>query len=139
VKGFSLAEVLIATMVVGLMAMGAFSVALTGRTGSGKTARRTAAALDVQRVAENLKNFTTPDVLVAPGPGAGWPNGWALPGDLCYCYAFQTGLHRLDAAQWLPEFSGPPYNGSISYTVVNDPTPDGARPTVNFKVDWTEP
>ncbi|MBI3554558.1 MAG: prepilin-type N-terminal cleavage/methylation domain-containing protein [Elusimicrobia bacterium] len=138
-KGFTLAEVLIATLLVAIMAMGAFSVALTGRAASSKGPRRAAAALAVQRVSETLKGFVTADTALALGPGGAGPNGWGLPGDRCNCYALQAGPHELDPALWLPQLAAAPYSGTISYTVASAATPNGLRPTATFSVAWTEP
>ncbi len=138
-KGFTLAEVLIATVLVCIVAMGALSVAVTGRMGPGRMSRRAAAAMSVQRLSETLKNFVAADTLTVAGPGGAPANGWSLPGDACSCNALSSGAHTLDPKLWLSQLSAAPYNGTIGYTVVNAATANGPEPTVTFSVGWTEP
>lgn len=137
-RGFSLIEVMIGTLLMGLVATSVFGVALSTSQNSGRIGRKTAASLVGRKIMEQLKNYVTADTIGTTGPGAA-PNGWGFPGDDCACYAFSTGTHNLDATLWLPELAGPPYNAKLSYTVTNAATGNGNQPTVSLNIGWNAP
>lgn len=135
-RGSSLAEVMVAVLIVGLMTGPIMSVLMTGTMAAGRTGRRVAAAASVKRLAENLKSFVTADRSFVNGPGTG-PDGWSLPGDASGLGALDEGHHRLLPSVWTPELE--PFSGQISYDVFVDSTPAGPVPTVSFSVSWNEP
>ncbi len=135
-KGFTLAEVVIAMLVVMVAAPASRATAMTGRQAAGRTGRRVQAAQAARGVAEALKLYQPADITAAPGPG-GPPNGWGLPGDLCGCAALRNGVHNLSAAVWAPDLAA--QGGNISYTVTTKATALGPQPTAAFDVTWTEP
>lgn len=136
-RGSTLAEVVVAVLIVAMMAGPIMSVALTSTMSSGRGARRVQAASDLRRVSEHLKAYVTADRSVAPGPGVG-PDGWALPGDSSGLGALEPGHHELAPARWAPDLA--PYKGTISYDVaLATRTPSGPQPDVTFSVSWEEP
>lgn len=135
-RGSSLAEVVIAVLIVAMMAAPIMSVALTSTMSSGRSSRRVAAAESVRRVSEHLKSFVTADTTVAQGPGQGI-DGWVFPGDDSTLYALHAGHHDLAPALWVPDLV--PYQGRISYDVSLATTTTGPQPDVVFSVTWTEP
>ncbi|MBI3564819.1 MAG: hypothetical protein HY079_06455 [Elusimicrobia bacterium] len=135
-RGTSLAEVVIAILIVAMMAVPIMSVALTGTLASGRGARRVAAASAVRRVSENLKAYVTADPAAATGPGEGL-DGWTLPGDLSGARALAPGHHDLASARWAPELAA--YRGAISYDVSLATTTAGPQPNVLFHVSWEDP
>ncbi len=135
-RGSSLAEVVIAILIVAMMAAPIMSVALTSTMASGRGSRRVAAASAVRRLSEHLKSYLTADAAVTAGPGQG-PDGWNLPGDLSAMPALRAGHHELTPGLWAPELSA--YQGRISYDVTLGSTTTGPQPNVVFNVTWTEP
>ena len=135
-QGYTLVEVVIATLIIAMMAGPMMSVALTGRMSVGRTDRRVAAAASVRRLSETLKAFVTADRTLALGPGSG-ADGWTLPGDDSGAYALAAGHHALQVSQWAPALAA--YQGAIAYDVAVRSTPSGPQPDVTFSIAWSEP
>lgn len=134
--GFTLIEVVVSMLILGLMSVMVMPVFLTGRMSVGRSGRRATAADAVHRVAEELKGYVTAETSLVNGPGTGI-DGWFLPGDRSGRRALERGAHDLDPAMW----AGPlvPYQGAISYEVTVRDTPSGPQPDVSFRVSWAEP
>jgi len=135
-RGSTLAEVVIAILLVAMMAAPIMSVVLTSAMSSGRGARRVGAASDVRRVSEHLKAYVTADRGVVRGPGVG-ADGWTLPGDASGIGAFEVGRHPLSPALWAPDLAA--YQGKIWYDVSMSTTPAGPQPNVTFGVSWEDP
>jgi hypothetical protein len=135
-QGYTLVEVVVATLVVAATASLIMSVALTERLSSTRASGRLAAAFAVRRVSENLRVFVTADPSLARGPGDG-PDGWRLPGDRSGLDALDAGHHDLDPAVWAPALTRD--GGSISYDVTVARTPSGPQPDVTFRASWGRP
>jgi prepilin-type N-terminal cleavage/methylation domain-containing protein len=139
-EGFTLVEIMIATLLIAIMTTGLCSVALNSRKGVGPAKRKIAAAEAGRRLLEQLKGYVTADKDSGdlPGPGAG-SKGWTLPGESCGdCFALSAGTHELDPGIWLPSDLAS-YNGKISYAVTSLSTPNGNQPTVKLTITWDEP
>lgn len=117
-RGYTLVETLVAVMLISVVVTSVFSLVLTAKMGSRKTGKKAEALYYVQQYRELLKSYVTADPSLVGGPGVG-PTGWNMPGDLCNCYALQTGVrHNLT----LPAS----FNGALFYTVLDvdcDPGP----------------
>jgi hypothetical protein len=135
-RGSSLVEVVVSILIAATVAMGVFSVALTGRQSRARVVSRESAAFAQRKLLSELQNYVTADLTSVAGPG-GAPNGWGLPGDSCNCWALSPGVHNLDAAVWLPSLAGAPHDGAMSYTVTTQSTAMGALPTVTASIQWT--
>lgn len=135
-EGYTLVEVIIATMLVAMMTVPIMSLALTSRMSSGRLERRLAAANAIREISEKLKLYVTADRALAAGPGEGL-NGWSLPGDRSGLPALAAGRHQLSTEIWAPALQ--PYKGEISYEVKPLATPAGPMPDVTFLVEWVEP
>ena len=134
-NGFTLIELIVATLMIGVIAGAMMSLTLTGRMSVGRVDRRVSAAAAVRGVSEALKAYVTADRALAQGPGAG-PDGWTLPGDLSVLPAFGAGHHELSTAQWAPALAA--QGGRISYDVAVRQTPSGPEPDVSFSVSWND-
>jgi len=137
--GFTLLEVVVAMLLIGIMSVMCMPAFLTGRMADGRANRSVAAADAVRRLAEELKLYVTADPALANGPGTG-VDGWFLPGDTSGLRALESGVHNLDLAHqasWAAPIA--PLGGALSYTVAVRSTPAGPQPTVTFLVSWQEP
>lgn len=134
--GFSLVEVVVSMLLIGIMAASFMSIALTGKMSSGRVQRRVAAAAAIRQTSEALKSFVTADRSLARGPGVG-VDGWRLAGDQSGLYALDAGHHTLDAAVWAPDLAAA--GGTIAYDVTVHAAPLGPQPTAEFSVTWDEP
>lgn len=135
-RGTTLVEVVVSTLLIGMMTAMCMPVFLTGRMSVGRADRRAAAADAVHGVAEALKGYVTADLSLANGPGTGF-DGWSLPGDLSGRRALESGDHALDSAMWAAPLAS--YGGVLSYSVAIRATPSGPQPDVSFRVSWVEP
>lgn len=134
-RGFTLVELIIATLMIGVIAGAMMSVTLTGRMSVGRVDRRVAAAAAVRGVSEALKAYVTADRTLAQGPGVG-ADGWTLPGDLSVLPAFAAGHHELSTGRWAPVLAA--QGGRISYDVTLRQTGSGPQPDVRFAVSWSD-
>ncbi|MBI4061969.1 MAG: type II secretion system protein [Elusimicrobia bacterium] len=144
-KGYTLIEVVVAMLLIGLMSALCMPAFLTGRMADGRAARRAAAADAVHRAAEELKAYVTADIGAGTrGPGtncSGNANGWCLPGDASGSWALDHNVaHNLTGAPWAALLAT--WGGTLSYSVaVPDATKSSLvqQPTVTFNVAWSEP
>lgn len=134
--GFTLVEVVVSMLLLGLITAMCIPAFLTGRKADGRAERRTAASGAIRRVAEELKGYVTADPSLANGPGTG-VDGWNLPGDQSGRRALEAGEHPLNPALWADSLA--PFSGRLSYTVSLRATPSGPQPDVTFLVSWEEP
>ena len=161
-SGYTLVEVIVALLISCVMVTAMFSVALTAKGGSGKSARTIIANQGLAQVTSMLRGFATgcgcdvnsgncpaPDCTLLSGPNVGAANTWSMDGfsgvvaeapAMSNKYAYTLGVHTLTGV--LPAwFEGPPYGAVFTYTVTAPyTTPEGRPiPKVTAKVDWTEP
>lgn len=166
--GYTLVEVVIATLLTAVMVTSVFSVALTSKQGGGKADRKLVASQAAKKMTAQLKNFVTgcscdatsgacgADCGLAgflgptPRPGvASWylndPNNANLQnriydsrGDV---WALASGVHNVTGPGALPAwFQNAPYNGYVTYSVDNSVVVNGRPvPRVTLDVVWTEP
>lgn len=167
-SGYTLVEVVIATLLTAVMVTSVFSVALTSKQGGGKSERKLIASQAAKRMSAGLKNFVTgcscdavtgacgADCGLAgfegPTPRAGvaswYMNDPANPnpdnrivdsrGDV---WALADGVHTITGPGAIPAwFQAAPYNGRVVYTVDNSVIVNGRPvPRVTMDVQWTEP
>lgn len=166
--GYTLVEVVIATLLTAVMVTSVFSVALTSKQGGGKADRKLVAAQTAKRMTAGLKNFVTgcscdatsgvcgADCGLAgflgPTPRAGVAS-WYLNdptnanaqnriidsrGDV---WALASGVHNVTGPGAIPAwFQAAPYNGYVTYSVDNSVVVNGRPvPRVTLDVVWTEP
>lgn len=134
--GFTLVEVTISMLFIGIMTAVCMPTFLTVSMAEGRASRRSAAADAVHRVAEELKRYVTADRSLANGPGTGF-DGWLLPGDQSGMPALAPGEHILNPALWAAPLASS--GAALSYTVAVRATPNGPQPDVTFRVSWQEP
>ena len=160
--GFTLIEVMVATMITAALAVALVNVALTTKTTSVMLDRKVLAGQATKALQSALKAYVTGDPLsvksglCGPNTYNGAPlacntNMWCLtnavqvdttqPGGANACYALNPGTHTIycnasgeDSRCVLPwALRQPPYNGYVVYTVTGSP------PKVTINVNWTEP
>lgn len=136
--GFTLVEVVVASLLLLVITVPIMSAALGGRSLTARTNRRLAAAGAMRRVSEELKAYVVADASLAQGPGSGG-DGWALPGDQSGLRALAAGHHELTPSVFLPSLAGAPYNAVLAYDVAVRQTPQGPQPDVVFDASWSEP
>ncbi len=160
-RGFTLLEVMVATVIASVLAVALISVALSTKTSSVHMDRRLLAAQTTKALQSALKAYVTGDpTSVKPGlcgPNTAWgsPSAcstdmWCLktavqtdtqPGGANPCWALNPGTHTIgctaageDSRCFLPyALRRIPYNGTLVYTV------SGSPPKVSINVNWTEP
>lgn len=159
--GYTLVEVVIAVLLTSIMVTSVFSVALTSKSGGGKSDRKLLASQAAKRMTSQLRNFVT-GCDCDPTTGAcsaasctiqgptnrGGVASWYLndPANEVYdsrgdVWALASGAHTITGTGVLPQwFLNSPYFGSIQYTVDNSAMVNG-RPMsrVTLDVVWTEP
>lgn len=156
-EGYTLVEVVIATMLIAIMASSVFSVALTAKQSGGKAQRKLIAAQVSKQVTGALKNYVTADFSdPTRGPNANNAvNRWSLesvnPPVDCIDhagtneYALTPGSHTITGILpgWL---EAAPYLGTLKYHVCaagcanSMQASDGSFiPGVTVTIDWTEP
>ncbi len=136
-SGHTLVEVVIASLLIGMMTVPIMATVYNGRRLTERTTRRVQAAAHVRRLTEALKPYVVADKSLAQGPGTG-ALGWNLPGDTSPLTALAAGRHDLDPEVWLPDMHAAPLNGRISYDVAVRLTPQGPQPDVTVQVAWDE-
>lgn len=136
--GYTLIEVVIASLLLMMMTIPIMTAAFSGRQLTAKTTHRQVVAAAVQQAAEELKAYVVADQTLAKGPGDG-PTGWLLPGDQSGLTALAAGHHELSPSVYLPSLAAAPYDGTLSYDVTVRATPQGPQPDVTFNAKWSEP
>ncbi|MBI5208626.1 MAG: hypothetical protein HY927_01475 [Elusimicrobia bacterium] len=132
-RGSSLAEVLIATVLLASAVSTVAAVILSGLQQGGLMGTREQVALLTQGLLGELENYVTADP--APSPEA--PGGsWALPGDSCACWALEERTHDVTAR--LPSELRERFGARMSYTVTVEDRAGKAVRRVEARVDWNE-
>jgi prepilin-type N-terminal cleavage/methylation domain-containing protein len=160
--GYTLVEVVVATLIAAIMVTAVFSTALTSKAGSGKSDHRLIASQGVRRLTSQLRLFQTgcgcdyntgscpaacgSGTLLGPTNRAGvasWylndhgNNIYDSAGDVWALKCSPT-IHTVTGGNFLPKwFEDPPYNASLQYTVSNCSA--GAAPKVDVTAHWDEP
>lgn len=153
VRGFTLAEIVIAALIAAIVVVGIFSVVLSVKVAAGKSTRRTQANFYVRTAGERLRAYMSADRSV-PGPGSP-PNRWKLAEDASpLAWAFDPGDHDISAL--LPARCGPgvelcreaPVGATLVYTVTDAPDadPNCGKPAVgpdpckivSFRINWND-
>ncbi|MBI3564678.1 MAG: hypothetical protein HY079_05730, partial [Elusimicrobia bacterium] len=156
-----LVEVIVAMLISCIMVTAMFSVALTQKSGSGKSDRRVLANQGMAQITAMLKGFVTGcgcdpttgvcsntngDCTMLTGPNtanagvATWyMNGGGITDSMGNVYALTYGTHILTGV--LPAwFEAAPYTARVQYAVTNTQTVNGRPvPKVVVTVNWTEP
>jgi prepilin-type N-terminal cleavage/methylation domain-containing protein len=139
-KGFTIVEVVIAILLVGVMAM-AFGLAMTAKTAGVQVDCRTQASAAIRNVSDALKSYVTADAtLTSPvGPGnnaASCSNKWHLPGDTnVNCALTNSGTH-VPPTSLLGVFATAPCNGTLTYTMTTLTPTGGDQQKVTFVASW---
>ena len=158
--GFTLVEVVVASLVSAMMITSFFSIALTSRMQTGRSNRKLAASQQAARVLEKLRGYVADPTVYNTGY-LQLPNAGKLPGDASGVWALTPGLH--DVSSLLntdPNFNGLPTFSmqycvaapGKDYTSYNCPGfPAGVCPSLSYnnlafggscvevQVNWTEP
>lgn len=131
-RGHTLAEILIATLLLASTVSMVAGVFLSGAGQSGRAFRREEAALAAQGLLEELGNFVTAD----PGtPSEGPAGSWAFPGEDGGTWALEAGTH--DASARLPS-SLRERSGRLTYAVTVEESGGLPLRRVEVRVDWNE-
>jgi Tfp pilus assembly protein PilV len=97
-RGGAMIEVVISVLILALAVPGIFGAMLSATGQTSVSVEQERAALEVQSLLEELRNYVTANPASSEGPGAA--GGWVLPGDSCACWALQAGDH--EATERLP-------------------------------------
>ena len=137
--GFTLVEVLIATLLLAVGVAGVFSVTLSARQQSKRHAGRDKINQYGRKLQEELKSYvtytadTTPN---SPADPARLPGGNKKhPNDTCGEWALSTACTH-DVTSMLPdELKRPPYNARLTYEVKKE----GLVRKVDIRMKWDDP
>ena len=156
-RGFTLAEVVVAILVMAVVTLGIFAVVSSNRTATQKVDKKVRALFYSRQAMDKLKAYVTAD----SGAGGPTPN-WRIPEDSCNaglgtctptCWALEACTHDLTAmlpaacGPGVPFCSGSPINAKLSYTVTDLAADPGcgagqAGPVpckrVVFNMQWSE-
>jgi len=97
-----LVEVIISVVLTGIAVSAIMGALLSTTLQSGRSQDREQAALSLNQLLQELKNYVAADTTLDPdAPGGAGPAGWRLPGDACNCWALdETRAH--DVSSRLP-------------------------------------
>lgn len=133
-KGFTLAEVSVAALLLAIGATGIFAVVLTCRYNMRNNQAREEMQHYARKLAEDLKGYVrtvdSTDATNAPG------GSWVHPSDPSGSWALTPGEHNVTTM--LPAYlQAAPYNATLRYTVSIGATNDSPR-QVDVRIQWTE-
>lgn len=133
--GFTLVEVVIATLLLAVGVAGVFSVTLTARVQSKRHAGRDKINQYGRRLGEELKSYVTADITNLQGAPQ---NSWRHPNDTCTQWALsETCTH--DVTSMLPlDLRSPPYNARLTYQVYAPVKAQDPR-RVEISMTWSDP
>jgi len=97
-------EVVVSILLIAIAAAGVFGALFSASLQASVSTDQELASLQVQSLLDELRNFVTEDTSDgpdAPGAASGGTRSWRLPGDLCGCWALQTGVEH-DVTARLP-------------------------------------
>lgn len=137
-KGFTLAEVCVAALLLAIGATGIFAVVLTCRYTTKNNQVREEMHHYARKVTEDLRGYvrTVENTTLVNAPGS----NWIFPGDSstspCRDWALEACDHNVDAL--LPaHLRAAPFNGTMTYTVSTPNGLDGAR-QIDVKLHWND-
>jgi len=135
-RGFTLIEVVIATMLMAVGVTAVFSVALTARYRMNRNLLKSRMSQEARRLSDDLKNFVTYDSTIVDGaPGS----AWRLPDDQCSQWALSEYCVH-DVTGRLPgDLRKAPVSASLAYSVSVEPRGHGYVRKVDIQMRWTEP
>lgn len=133
--GFTLVEVLIATLLLAVGVAGVFSVTLSARVQSKRHAGRDKINQYGRRLQEELKSYVTADPSNLQGaPG----NSWRHPNDTCGQPALSDACTH-DVTSMLPaELKSAPFNAKLTYQVSTVAKTGGLK-KVEITMTWDDP
>jgi prepilin-type N-terminal cleavage/methylation domain-containing protein len=137
--GFTLVEVVIATLLLAVGVAGVFSVTLSARQQGKRHAGRDKINQYGRQLQEELKSYVTythSDTPNLPATSRGLPRGQKKhPDDTCGEWALSTTCAH-DVTSMLPEdLKRAPYNAKLTYTVKME----GLVRRVNIQMKWDDP
>ncbi len=134
--GFTLVEVVIATLLLAVGVAGVFSVTLSARQQSKRHAGRDKINQYGRQVQEELKSYVTGNINDTQGaPGGSWHH----PSDTCGEWALSANCIH-DVTSMLPaDLKAAPYNAKLSYTVTVENLGSLKTRRVDIKMKWDDP
>ncbi|HBW22901.1 MAG: hypothetical protein A2X28_04145 [Elusimicrobia bacterium GWA2_56_46] len=137
-KGFTLVEVVVASMVLVMVAVTCASLLLSTFTSFPKEKIRYQAAQEAASLKEELKNYVTEDRSTTAG-APGNPPSWHLPDDssCANCWALAAGTHTV--TNRLPLEMRQTYGATMSYFVKTTLYQGKEMRDVNVSINYTVP
>ena len=138
-RGAALMEVIISVLLIGIAVSTIMGSVLSTSLQSGHSRDREQAAVSLNQLLQELKNYvtadsTTPNNPDAPGTG---PAGWTLPGDACdTCWALDPAFNPHDVSSRLPQ-SLTQNGAKMTYTVNVVPVNGLNTSLVTATLTWT--
>lgn len=142
-RGSTLAEMVIATMLLAIVVVGVYAALYAAAAGTRHGGLRQQGALFARQLEEELKNYVTADTAVLAGaPGA---PPWHLPGDACggcsgggSCWALAEGCTH-DVTARLPAEYRDGYGMTLRYAVTLETVAGRTLRRARIDADWTRP
>lgn len=143
-RGFTLAEVSIAALVLAIGAVGVLGVVLQCRYTAKNTQSREEMQFYARKLQEDLKGYVSFDTAgnANRAPYGRWDYCWCPPAEGTCCEgglggALSAGLHDV-SAMLPPHLRSPPVSATLTYTVTANPNGASFPPMVSVAMGWQQ-